>query len=431
MGSASPECPARLNSNPQLPPILGPNLNKQKLDTRTRNGTKAEIVAPIHVLTLTPFYPSQVDSASGCFVAEPLEIMSPRQVVSTVFAVQPFYRARIRARESAVAAQWLRYFSLPGGFGLPSAGAFVFARIVAKVRELQRSRKIDLIHAHGALPCGHAAMLLNAELNIPYVVSVHGLDAFSTEQVRGRASSWCRRISLRVYRSARRVICVSEHVREQVLEGTSRASRTSVVYNGVDPAMFSPALKNTADKLSLLSVGNLIPIKGHEVLIRAVASLAPEFPAVTLEIIGDGPEHSRLQSLAKQLQIAERVRFLGRKSRLEVAEAMRRCTVFALPSRYEGLGCVYLEAMSVGKPVVGCREQGIAEVVQHGSNGFLVGPNNEKELTFALAMLLRDESLRLRLGAAARDTILDRFTLSQQAQNFVRIYRESLGEAVR
>ena len=103
--------------------------------------------------------------------------------------------------------------------------------------------KIDLIHAHGPLPCGHAAMLLSAELGLPYVVSVHGLDAFSTEQVSGRAGAWCRRISQRVYRSSRRVICVSEHVREQVLEGTGPTCRTSVVYNGVDPELFSPGAR--------------------------------------------------------------------------------------------------------------------------------------------------------------------------------------------
>jgi glycosyltransferase involved in cell wall biosynthesis len=78
----------------------------------------------------------------------------------------------------------------------------------------------------------------------------------------------------------------------------------------------------------------LIPVKGHELLIRAVASLAPEFPALRLELIGDGPQLSRLQALAQQLQIRDRVHFSGRQPRQQVAEAMRRCTVFALPSRY-------------------------------------------------------------------------------------------------
>jgi glycosyltransferase involved in cell wall biosynthesis len=174
----------------------------------------------------------------------------------------------------------------------------------------------------------------------------------------------------------------------------------------------------------VLSVGNLIKIKGHELLIRAVAMLATEFPSLLLEVIGDGSERSHLENVAQELKIGDRVRFLGRKSRHEVVAAMRRSTVFALPSRFEGLGCVYLEAMSVGKPVIGCREQGIAEVIRHGSNGFLVGAENEKELTLALAMLLRDEVRRRNLGVAARGTILERFTLEQQAESLARIYRE-------
>jgi teichuronic acid biosynthesis glycosyltransferase TuaC len=268
-------------------------------------------------------------------------------------------------------------------------------------------------------------MLLSRELGIPYVISVHGLDAFSTVQVRGKAGEWCRRISQRVYASSRRVICISERVREQVLEGMGRNCRTSVVYNGVDPEIFSPGNDPPpSDPPVILSVGNLIPIKGHDLLVRAVAGLVSEFPGLRLEIIGDGPERSRLQALAAQPQIAERVHFLGRRSRAEVAAAMRRCTLFALPSRYEGLGCVYLEAMAVGKAVIGCRGQGIAEIIHHGSNGFLVGADNEKELTLALAMLLRDQSRRNNLQTAARDTILDRFTLAHQAESLTRIYRE-------
>lgn len=412
-----------MSANPNLPPILG-----QGAGQVSRKNVAAE--KSLQVLTLTPFYPSGDDEAGGCFVAEPLAAAEAIGIVNTVFAVQPFYRGRPRPSATAsVPARWLRYLSLPGGIGLPGAGAFLFARIVGQVRDLQANGRIDLIHAHGPLPCGHAAMLLHSELKIPYVVSVHGLDAFSTEQVKGKAGQWCRRISQRVYRSSRRVICISERVREQVLEGAGSGSRTSfrtsVVYNGVDPELFSPAAEQPSAGPAVLSVGNLIPVKGHEVLIRAVGALRPEFPSLTLQIIGDGPERSRLKHLTQQLEITEQVHFLGRRSRKDVAEAMRRCTLFALTSRYEGLGCVYLEAMSTAKPVVGCRGQGIAEVIRQGSNGFLVGPENEKELALVLGMLLRDEALRRRIGTTARDTILDRFTLAQQAENLRRVYRES------
>ncbi len=377
----------------------------------------------LHVLTLTPFYPSDRDDGSGCFVSEPLDLLASNAIHNTVFAVQPAYRPRLRARELTVRAEWLRYLALPGGFGLPSAGAFVFARISGRVRELNDLRRIDLIHAHAPLPCGHAAMLLSRELDVPYVVSVHGLDAFSTAQVTGKAGEWCRRISQRVYRNASQVICVSEHVRERVLAGTGGNCRTAVVYNGVDPALFTPPSSET-NSLLILSIGNLIPIKGHEHLIRAASSLAAEFPSLCWEFIGDGPERRRLQALADELQVSDRVRFVGRRPRSQVADALRRCTIFVLPSRYEALGCVYLEAMSTGKPAIGCRNQGIAEVIQHGWNGLLVGPDNQTELIQAISMLLRDEPGRRKMGIAARNTILQRFTLAQQAKNLARVYRE-------
>ncbi|HZW05413.1 MAG TPA: glycosyltransferase [Candidatus Nitrosotalea sp.] len=379
----------------------------------------------LHVLTLTPFYPTDHDDASGCFVSEPLDWLAKLGIRNTVFAVQPVYRGAFRVSPVATPAEWLRYFALPGGFGLSSAGALLFARIIGRLRELHRQQPINLIHAHAPLPCGHAAMLVSRELKIPFVVSVHGLDAFSTVQVSGRSGEWCRRICQRTYAASRRVICISERVREMVLEGTGGTCRTSVVYNGVDPELFSSGNSLSSNGLTILSVGNLIPIKGHDLLIRAVASLTSEFPVLTLEIIGDGPERPRLEAIVHELRLADRVRFLGRQSRRQVADAMRRCTVFALPSRYEGLGCVYLEAMSTGKPVLGCRGQGIAEIIRQGSNGFLVGPDNEKELTLALGMLLRDEARRRNLGAAARDTVLERLTLAHQAESLARIYRES------
>jgi len=384
----------------------------------------ADASRQLHVLTLTPFYPTADDDAAGCFIYDPLPSLARLGIQNTVFAVQPFYRGTFRSGSLPIPARWIRYFALPGGFGLPTAGAFVFAHVVGQVRKLHRARPINLIHAHGALPCGHAAMLLSRELGIPFVVSVHGLDAYSTVQVTGRSGRWCRRISQHTYIASRRVICISEHVRERVLEGVGRNSRTSVVYNGVDPEAFSPSGDAPPDAPVILSVGNLIPIKGHEFLIRALASLTVEFPTLRLQIIGSGPEQHRLEELSRQLHCEDRVLFLGRRSRHATADAMRKCTIFALPSRYEALGCVYLEAMASGKATIGCREQGIAEIIQHGSNGFLVGPDNENELTLALSMLLRDARLRDNLGVAARETVLDALTLAHQAERLARIYRE-------
>src|SRR5579864_1273672 len=380
----------------------------------------------IHVLTLTPFYPSRNDDASGRFVSEPLAWLGKMGVRNTVFAVQPLYRGKSHAKDSAVSADWLRHFALPGACGIPIAGVFVVARIVGRVRVLHGLEPIDLIHAHASLPCGHAAMLLSQELGIPYVVSFHGFDTLSSEKIAGRALAWCLRISRRVYASSRRVICVSESVREHVLEGIGSTSRTSVVYNGVDPELFSPGEEPSSESLLILSGRTLPSMDGPETLVRAASSLTSEFPSLRWEFIGPGLERSRLHNLAQQLGVDEHVRFLGCQSRRQIAEAMRRCSVFALPGRREELGELYLEAMSTGKPVIGYRGQGIAEIIQHGSNGFLVGPDNERELILAIAMLLRDEPFRRRLGKAARDTILGGLTLEHQAESLRRIYRETV-----
>jgi glycosyltransferase involved in cell wall biosynthesis len=174
----------------------------------------------------------------------------------------------------------------------------------------------------------------------------------------------------------------------------------------------------------VLSVGNLIPIKGHALLLRAFARVVESVPDCSLEIFGHGPERGDLIRLAQQLRISERVRFEGRQSREEIAAAMQRCAVFALPSSYEGLGCVYLESMASGKPAIGCRGQGIEEIIEHGNNGLLISPGSETELSESLRMLLQNPDLRRRMGMSARSVILQRHTLDHQARQLMEIYRE-------
>ena len=379
----------------------------------------------IHVVTLTPFYPFAGDDAAGCFVAEPLAHLAPHNISSSVFAARPVYRARRRPSSNALPAKWLSFPSLPGSRGLPSSGTLLKWRLLRHLRDLHRHDQIDLIHAHSALPCGHAALLLARELNLPFVVSVHGLDAFSTRQVEGKAGDRCHRISDEVYRAARCVICVSDHVREQVLRGVSGPVNAMVVYNGVDTELFRPGPSpNESAPPKLLSVGDLIPTKGHALVLRALAAIRNQFPQVQYDIIGDGPELLSLQKLAVELKI--KASFLGRRGRREVAEALRNCTVFALPSRYEGLGCAYLEAMASGRPAIGCRGQGIDEIIRHQENGWLVDGASVDEMASALLCLLGSAEGREKIGRAARRTIMNAVTLSHQAERLNHVYRDAL-----
>lgn len=375
---------------------------------------------PLRVLSLTPFFPSSKTDSAGCFVSEPLPFAERLGIRNEVIAVRPFYRGGAKIEGSEISSQWKTYFSFPGNFGLPMTGAFLSSSLAHTVREMHRVSPFDLIHAHGALPCGYAALSSSKSLGIPFVVTAHGLDVFSDRQARGSIGRWCRAISEGVYGSARAVICISDKVRENI----GRAAANSVVvHNGVDPEMFSPATKADAPPI-VLSVGNLILTKGHALLIQAFARVTQVAPGAVLEFIGEGPERGNLVRLAQELGIARQVVFRGRLSRMKTAEAIRRCSIFALPSHYEGLGCVYLEAMACGKPAIGCHGQGISEVIEHGKDGFLVAPGSEAELCDLLGMLLRNADLRRRIGVCARESILQRHTLEHQAQQLAQIYRE-------
>jgi teichuronic acid biosynthesis glycosyltransferase TuaC len=396
----------------------------------------------MHILTLTPFYPTAEDDASGCFIAESVGELQHQGIVSSVVAVHPMYRSHPGPDPKAPAASWQKYFCLPGNPGLSTAGRFLHAALKSRVRQLHQQQPISLIHAHAALPCGQAAMLLARDLGIPFVVTVHGLDSYSTRQVPGWFGRRCAEACADVYNAAARVICISQQVARRVREGVGDAASISVVYNGVDSSFFSPSFRpassptssltltptsaSVSESVAILSVGTLIPIKGHELLLRSMAAIASSHPQLQCRIIGDGPERARLQELSRELRIEDRVHFLGRKSRSEVAEAMRECALFALPSWYEGLGCVYLEAMSAERPAIACRGQGIEEIIRHGENGWLIEPRDLNSLTAALRTLLSDQPLREKLGRNGRQTVLQGHTLAHQARQLLSIYQECL-----
>ena len=193
----------------------------------------------------------------------------------------------------------------------------------------------------------------------------------------------------------------------------------------------SPDQRSAAPQQDILIVGNLLIGKGHELVLRAIRQLGASFPRLRCRMIGEGPDRARFEALARELGIAQRVQFEGRKSRAEVADAMRACSVFVLPSRYEGLGCAYLEAMACGKPVIACRGQGIDEIIEHEKNGWLIPGwvmpiDGLDELAQGLSTLLQSPDLCSRLGASARETILNGLTLCHQAQRLAQIYGEAI-----
>lgn len=383
---------------------------------------------PIHVLTLTPFYPSENDEADGAFVAAPLEHLSAFKVDSTVIAAKPRSWGTFKTNDRVPEAIWVRHPQLPGRAAYGSWGLLMYARLARLVSRLHREHHIDLIHAHAALPCGHPAALLSRQLGIPFIVTTHGLDVFSTRREKGISRRWVDRCSRFVYRKTNMNICVSEAVRRVMVDVLGDSTRTTVIYNGVNTTLFTPPPDDDGNSAStILSVGRLIPSKGQELVLRAVAELSRKYPHLVYEVVDDGPERSHLVALAHELKIAERVKFSGRHNRQFVADAMKRCTIFALPSRDEAMGCVYLEAMATAKPIIGCRQQGIEEIVRHGENGWLIQPDNLQEMVKSLDILLENAPLRKQMGMEARKTTIEKLTLQHQAASLNQLYRECLG----
>jgi teichuronic acid biosynthesis glycosyltransferase TuaC len=380
----------------------------------------------IHVLTLTPFFPHDADEVDGSFVAEPLQYLSEFNVTSSVIAAKPESESEFVSTARADTS-WVRYPQLPGKAAYGSWGLLMYARLRAPVARLHRKRPIDIIHAHAALPCGHPAAMLSSRLNIPFIVTTHGLDVFSSRRERGLSRWWCERVSGFVYKRADQNVCVSRAVSRRITEVLGDAARTTVIYNGVNTELFSPPLEiDNEQAATILSVGRLVPDKCQELVIRAVAQLCGRYPAIHYEVVDDGPERPRLMALARELGVSNRVIFRGRLSRDQVAEAMKRCAVFALASRDEALGCVYLEAMATARPVIACLHQGIEEIIKDGDNGFLIEPDSLEQMTGALAELLGSASLRERIGVAARRTVVERLTLRHQAAQLNSVYRECL-----
>ncbi len=180
---------------------------------------------------------------------------------------------------------------------------------------------------------------------------------------------------------------------------------------GVDTRKWMPDRNedNRDATLRVLTVGRLHPSKGHDDLLRAVARLITERRKVTLRVLGDGPQRHDLESLAKELGIAEEVKFEGSVSEERIIDEMRRTDVFVLASHSEPLGVAYMEAMSMEVATVGTAAGGVGEIITDGVDGLLVEPRNVEALAGAMARLQDNPDLRRRLAQAGRPTIINRF----------------------
>ena len=181
-------------------------------------------------------------------------------------------------------------------------------------------------------------------------------------------------------------------------------SRVCVIYNPIPDAGDEPRRTGRDDECRVLYLAHLIQRKGYPLLIRAFAAVAGGDPRCRLVFAGSG-ELEEARALARELDIEDKVEFLGWIGDEQRTDELRRATVFALPSYQEGLPMGVLEAMAYGLPVITTPVGGIPDVIEDGTNGILIEPGDEQALAAALRSVIADRGFREALGDAARDSV--------------------------
>lgn len=309
-------------------------------------------------------------------------------------------------------------------------------KAIFRLRRIIRDEGIFLVHAHSykaALLAGLAARWAK----VP--ITVFTLHNFIVDEGAGRFKHLFYDLTERFLPSlADRVITVSKALRRRVIDkGKVGSSRVVMIHNGIGiPPAVSLSSRRTASLRHLLSlkskaplvvtVGRLVPQKGIKYLLNAATHVLREIPSAQFLIVGDGPLRRELELTAEKLGIHKKALFIG--FREDIHDILAASDVVVLSSLTEGLPLVALEAMSVGKPLVGTAVGGIPEVVIDRETGFLIPPRKPIPLANAISFLLTNKEAALQMGMAGRRRVEEDFNLEKTITETQNIYNELIAE---
>lgn len=304
-----------------------------------------------------------------------------------------------------------------------------------KLRQIIKDQEIKVIHIlnDGSTNAATVALLAKA-LNKPLVYTIQGPGTRTGHLlVDTLASAYGWTASRWLIREARKVILLSKGLIPTAEKFRVEKSKIAIIPSGVDSARFNPECPEVKEKASRLKeklnigdeiiigyVGRLYPAKGLTYLFSAVKEIADKHPRIALLIIGDGAQRYELETMAKDLKI--KTIFAGWQH--DVLPYYSLMDIFVLPSLFEGLPNVILEAMAMKKAVVATRVGGNPDVLSNGVNGFLVPVRDVSQLAVALEKLIEDDELRIRMGAVNRQKVEKHFLWSKTVDRVEKIYSE-------
>jgi glycosyltransferase involved in cell wall biosynthesis len=316
----------------------------------------------------------------------------------------------VRARQAGIPTV---PFPMKRGFNL---------RGIRKITAFVRENGVNIVHNHGYKP----NLFMAAVPREFKTLSTAHLRARHTA-LKGRLYEW---LDARALRRMDRVAAVSGAVAEDLARAGVPRDKIKLVRNGI-PAIL-PSARNPsgirerfgipAGGFVIGAVGRLAKQKGHEYLLKAMASLPPGIRESHLVIAGEGPLRDSLERQIEELGLRRRVRLAGYIR--EMDEFLSMIDLYVLPSLFEGLPMSLLEAMQAGKPVVAAAVDGVPEVIASGEEGLLVPPGDIPSLAEAIGSLIRDSRKRERMALAGKKAVADRFSSRGMAEQYAVLYRE-------
>jgi glycogen(starch) synthase len=351
--------------------------------------------------------------------AELTRALDRRGVVQTVLTTRPptaprFQRLGDHARVIRLGLPIRRFRQLYG----PQAA--IIAPILAA--------RADVVHVHlgedlAVLPTGAAAAKLH---RLPLVLTVH-TSLHHTLAVSDLRSAVLKTLGGQIERwgehSAEAVLVITPRLSKLLISDGAAENRIHVIPPGVNPSLFEGPFEDPFSGVGrprVLFVGRLAPQKGVDTLVAAAGLLKD--PCAQVLLVGDGPERKALERETERLGVGDRLHFVGFVTHDRLPAAMAHADVLVLPSLYEELGTVLLEAMQAGLPIVASETGGIPDVIEDGVNGLLVPPGDPEALARGIDRILSDGDLARRLSEGAQERGKD-YDWEVLAERVLRVYQ--------
>ncbi len=280
--------------------------------------------------------------------------------------------------------------------------AYFFARKIIK-KAKKENQPYALTHSFFTVPCGFLSMIFKFQFNLPYIISLRGSDVPGYSDRFVFLYKLITPLIKFIWHNADQVISNSEGLKK-LAEKTKTKKNINIIYNGIDIDHFKPKAENNFQDKFIITPGasRITDRKGLNYLIEAVAELAPKYPQIYLKIMGDGNAREKLEQLAKNLKLEDKIKFLGRIPREETTKYYQEARLFVLPSFNEGMSNAMLEALAVGLPIISTNTGGASELVVDGQNGFIVKFKDSQDIAEKIEELILNEDLRKKMSIASR-----------------------------